>query len=201
MPTSLKAQMPHLARLLGTSSVTLYEKQRALVRAGLLDAGTGWGPGSGVRATADSIALLLISAMVSDNSLTDVETRAGGIVTAAPVGGDQCPLTGMRSFRDALASVLTLASQSDRVIEISVSRTAARAKIVYRDGRRTAVSEFTAPGADEPGLSVVATLAGDTLRYIAHRVRETVRLPEDVYLDERGWQRTASGQIDFNTYR
>jgi hypothetical protein len=200
MTTSLKAYMPPLARLLGTTPATLYERQRALVRSGLLDAGSGWGPGSGVRTTASSVALLLISVLASD-SLTVAETRAGEIVDAAPVGDDQCLLTGMRTFRDALASVLTSAAQSDRVIEISVSRTAARAKIVYRDGRRTKVSEFIVPGSDEPGLSVVATLASGTLKLIAARVRQIVSLPEGVWIDERGWQRSASGGIDFNDYR
>jgi hypothetical protein len=200
MTTSLKAYMPPLARLLGTTPATLYERQRALVRSGLLDAGSGWGPGSGVRTTAGSVALLLISVLASD-SLTVAETRAGEIADAAPVGGDRCPLTGMRSFRDALASILTAASQSNRVIEISVSRTAARAKVVYRDGRRTKVTEFTVPGSDEPGLSVVATLASGTLKLIAARVREIVSLPEGVWIDENGWQRTASGGIDFNDYR
>jgi hypothetical protein len=199
MATSLKAFMPPLARLLGTSAAALYERQRALVRAGLLDAGSGWGPGSGVRATAVSVSLLLISALASD-SLTEAEIRTGDIVDAAPTG-DQCQLTGMRSFKDALASILTAAEQSNRVVEISVSRTAARAKIIYRDGRSTKVSEFVGPGPDEPGLSVVAKLAGDTLRLIAARVRQIVSVPEDVWIDENGWQRSATGGIDFNEYR
>jgi hypothetical protein len=197
---SLKGYTPALAKPLGTTPTALYERLRALVRAGMLDAGEGRGPGSGVRTTATSVALLLISVLASD-SLTEAEIRAGDIAAAKPSDGDQCPLTGMRSFRDALASILTLAAQSDRVIEISVSRTAARAKIVYRDGRRTKVSEFTAPGSDEPGLSVVATLASGTLKLIAARVRAIVSLPEGVWIDERGWQRSASGGIDFNDYR
>jgi hypothetical protein len=137
---------------------------------------------------------------MASESLAEAELRTGDIAAAAPVNGE-CQLTGMRSFRDALASILTAASQSSRVVEVSVSRTAARAKIVYRDGRSTKTSEFIGPNPNEPGLSVAATLAGDTLRFIAHRVRETVSLPEGVFLDERGWQRTASGQIDFNDYR
>src|ERR1700730_12936218 len=67
MTTSLKAYMPPLARLLGVTPAMLYERQRSLVRAGLLDAGSGWGPGSGVRTTARSVALLLISVRASDS--------------------------------------------------------------------------------------------------------------------------------------
>jgi hypothetical protein len=201
VPASLKAFMTPLARFLGsTTSAALYERQRALVRAGLLDAGSGWGPGSGVRATASSVALLLISVLTSD-SLSEAETRAGDIAAAAPAGSDQCPLTGMRSFKDAFASILTAAPQADRVVEITVSRTAARAKISYRDGRSTKVSEFIGPGPDEPGLSVVATLAGSALKLIAARLMEIVSLPDDVWIDENGWQRTATGGIDFNEYR
>jgi hypothetical protein len=200
MTISLKVYAPSLARVVGTTPAALYERQRALVRAGMLDAGEGRGPGSGVRTTAGSVSMLLIAAMASE-SLTEAETRAGEIADAAPVGGDRCPLTGMRSFRDALASILTAASQSNRVVEVSVSRTAARAKIVYRDGRSTKVSEFIGPGSDEPGLSVVATLASGPLKIIAARVREIVSLPDGVWIDELGFQRTASGAIDFNDYR
>jgi hypothetical protein len=174
---SLKVYTGPLAWHLGMTPAALYERQRALVRAGLLDAGEGRGPGSGVRTTAGSVALLLISALVSD-SLTQADIWSGVIAAAAPLGGDRCLLTGTRSFQDALASILTSAAQSARVIEVSVSRTAARAKIVYRDGRSTKVSEFIGPNLNEPGLSVVATLASDPMKTIAADVRKMVQESE-----------------------
>jgi hypothetical protein len=171
--TSLKAYMPPLARLLGTTPATLYERQRSLVRAGLLDAGSGWGPGSGVRTTAGSVALLLISVLASD-SLTISESRTGDIANAAPLGIDRCPLTGTRSFWDALAVLLGTRGKSRRVNEIRVSRTATSASIFYRDGSTIRTSEFAGPSAREPGLRVVATLARDPFRTVADDVRAMV---------------------------
>ena len=184
--TSMKAYIPPLARLLGTTPATLYERQRALVRAGLLDAGSGWGPGSGVRiTTAGSVALLLISVLASD-SLTVSESRTGDVANAAPVGVERCPLTGMRSFGDALASLLSMRGRSRRVNEIGVSRTAASASISYRDGRTTRTSDFAGPGAKEPGLRVVATLARDPFRTIADDVMAMVGETFDEAEEGRG---------------
>jgi hypothetical protein len=183
MTTSLKAYMPPLARLLGITPATLYERQRAMVRAGLLDAGSGWGPGSGVRTTAGSVALLLISVLASD-SLTVSESRTGDIAKAAPVGVDRCPLTGTRCFGDALASLLGTKARSRRVNEISVSHTAPRAGISYRDGRAIHTSEFAALGAEEPGLRVVATLARDPFRTVADDVMAMVGEKFDEWAQE-----------------
>jgi hypothetical protein len=153
--------------------MALYERQRALVRAGLLDAVEGHGPGSGVRTTAESVAILLISVLSTD-SLTEAETRSADIANATPLGGGRCPLTGMQSFRDAIASLLTSAARSARVIEISVSRTASRAVIHYREGRATRTSEFVGDLPDEPELRVVATLSATALRRIAGDVQAMV---------------------------
>jgi hypothetical protein len=166
MNSSLKGYTPGLARLLGTTPAALYERQRALVRVGLLDAGEGRGPGSGVRTTVASVSLLLIGVLASD-SLTDAEIRARDIANAAPLDADRCPLTGMRTFQDALASILTMQSRSRRVVEISVSRTAARAKITYRERGAMHISEFVGSQPNEPTLRVAATLAGESLKKIA----------------------------------
>ena len=48
---SLKSLIPELARALDMTSAALYERQRALVRASLLQQRPGHGPGSGVVAT------------------------------------------------------------------------------------------------------------------------------------------------------
>jgi hypothetical protein len=173
--TSLKAYMPPLAGLLGVTPATLYERQRALVRAGLLDAGSGWGPGSGVRTTAGSVASLLISVLASD-SLTVSESRAGDLANAVPDGANQCPLTGAKSFLDAFTMTLGNRSQSRRVHEVVVSRTAARAEIVYHDlgSKIRRVSQFIGPRSEEPGLRVVATLSRDLFRTISDAVRAMV---------------------------
>jgi hypothetical protein len=74
MSTSLKALIPPLAKLWGLNPNALYERQRALIRAGLLEARPGRGPGSGVEASPESVAMLLISVLATD-SLSEVEEK------------------------------------------------------------------------------------------------------------------------------
>lgn len=71
----------------------------------------GWprrGPGSGVRATAPHVALLLISVLATE-SLSQSEERARAIAEMRPRGfGDPParPYTGEKSFVEAFAAVL-----------------------------------------------------------------------------------------------
>jgi hypothetical protein len=69
---SLKSFLQGVAPILGVSLATLYERQRALVRLGVLPPSTGAGPGSGVPFTAENFAAILISLLASD-SLSDVD--------------------------------------------------------------------------------------------------------------------------------
>jgi len=64
-PTSLKGLIPKLAKAVGMTPAAIYERQRALVHAGLLHPRSGRGPGSGVPADAKSVAILLISLLAS----------------------------------------------------------------------------------------------------------------------------------------
>lgn len=172
--TSLKGYVPGLARILGTTPDALYERQRALVRAGLLDPGEGRGPGSGVRATAPAVAFLLISTLATDR-LNESGARVQGLADARPTNGKRCPFTGMVRFVDALAAILTQSQKAAGVIEITVSRTADRAEVKYRAGRGTArISEFTGSSPSEPGISVAATLNKDLLQTVASDVRSII---------------------------
>src|SRR4026208_2522364 len=94
--TSLKSLIPSLAKTFRVSPAALYERQRALVRCGLLKTKPGRGPGSGVRATPESIALLLISLLATD-SLSQVEARTPALAKLRSTS-DQCPLTGQKTF-------------------------------------------------------------------------------------------------------
>jgi len=171
---SLKAYIPGLARILGTTPDALYERQRALVRAGLIDTGEGRGPGSGARATAPAVALLLISTLATDR-LNESGFRAQTLANARPKNGSRCPFTGMVKFADALATVLTQSRKTAGVIEITISRTADRAEIKYRTGTGPArISEFTGPSPSEPGISVAATLNNDLLQTVASDVQSII---------------------------
>jgi hypothetical protein len=74
MTTSLKAFIPELAKALEMNPTALYERQRSLIRGGLLEVKSGHGPGSGVRLNPESVAMLLISVLAT-NSLVDVEAK------------------------------------------------------------------------------------------------------------------------------
>ena len=80
---SLKSFLQGVAPILGVSLATLYERQRALVRLGVLPPSTGAGPGSGVPFTAENFAAILISLLASD-SLSDVDQSMVALFKAKP---------------------------------------------------------------------------------------------------------------------
>src|SRR6516162_715678 len=98
----LKTYLPQIAPLLGMSAEMAYERQRALVREGILKLRPGRGPGSGVSADEDSLAVLLVSILSHD------------LLTEAPVTKFYCELrssqkkkcrvTGAKTFRRALST-------------------------------------------------------------------------------------------------
>lgn len=63
----LKTFIPALAAVLGVSELALYERQRSLVRDGLLTKTEGQGPGSGVRFTSEAVATLLIAILTTSS--------------------------------------------------------------------------------------------------------------------------------------
>lgn len=128
--SSLKTYLPKLAVELGTTPAALYERQRALVREGLLVAEPGRGPGSGVHLTAESVALLLIAILATDSlSKTGVNTRK--IAEAKTTNKKPCPLTGKMKFKNALAQILDNRSLCTRVGEIIVLRSRGLALISF----------------------------------------------------------------------
>jgi hypothetical protein len=74
---SLRQFIPVLSEIIGNVSETaLYERQRELVRAGVLNSAGGRGPRSGVPLTPDSVAALTLSLLATDNlSEIGVETK------------------------------------------------------------------------------------------------------------------------------
>jgi hypothetical protein len=177
MSSSLKGYTPALARHLGTSPAALYERQRVLVSAGLLHAAEGRGPGSGVRATAPAVALLLLSVLTTDR-LTESEASVRALASAKP-SASRCPFTRTTSFLDAFAAVLVTTGKAAGVTEIIVSRTAERAQIKYchreKDGTHTMqISEFFGSRSKEPGISVSAVLSHSLLQQIASDVHAIV---------------------------
>jgi hypothetical protein len=120
----LKSLIPQLAHILGVTPAALYERQRALVRANLMESRAGRGPGSGVRATSKSISLLLISLLATD-SLSETEELTK-IFTRLRSTKGACPFTGKRTFGSAVAAVFESEDLLLRAGSITVYRTAAQ---------------------------------------------------------------------------
>lgn len=72
---SLKSVIPLIAPMLRLSNDALYERQRLLVRKGVLPSAGGRGRGNGAKATEQTVALLIAAVLISDN-LSDIGKTA-----------------------------------------------------------------------------------------------------------------------------
>jgi hypothetical protein len=129
---SLKSIIPLLSDVLVLSEHALYERQRALVRGGLLKAIEGRGPGSGVKATPENVAMLIISVLATD-SLSDVIVDTKVIAKAARQEYNADALPELRTFKAAVAYCFT--SDDYEIMSIKVFRDSRTAAIEMRDGR------------------------------------------------------------------
>lgn len=145
MASSLKAYAPLLARRLGTTPAALYERQRALVRAGMLDQSAGRGPGSGVQVGPYPVALLLVAVLATDSlSETAEKVRIFAAAKASTPNG-LCPLTGERTFVEAVAHLLDGGQPHLRKIQgVTVRRTSGHGVITSEDKLSHTDSIFTA---------------------------------------------------------
>jgi hypothetical protein len=142
---SLKAYAPLLASRLGTTPAALYERQRALVRAGLLAQPEGRGPGSGVPVRPYEVALLLIAVLATD-SLSDTSDKARLVSRARSNASDNvCPFTGEQTFVEAVARVLDMSHDQWReIVSITVHRTTGAGSISYKGDLHLGSSFFSA---------------------------------------------------------
>jgi hypothetical protein len=175
---SLKAFAPILAATLGTTPAAIYERQRALIRTKLLPTPIGRGRGNGLPATAETVAMLLIAVMVTDN-LSDTDDRVRKLANAQVVGRGmlkrqkaRCRLTGKRDFKSALISILR-SKEYPAFILVQVSRTYLTAKITYgiagsseKNQDHIQVSEFDGGSDIASGLVVEASLGLQVLETI-----------------------------------
>jgi hypothetical protein len=151
MATSLKATLPVLGRLIGISPNILYERQKVLMQKGVLATVAGRGPGSGVLATPDSLTLLLIAFLASPLKLSDLAETTMRVANAPPTVGKQCPLTGKKTFRDALAAALSDVQLLGRVTRIQVAGSHSHAEIHFRTKRKVEISAFDGHKIENPG--------------------------------------------------
>jgi hypothetical protein len=123
---SLKAYAPGLAKFFNTTPAAVYERQRALVRAGLIHAKPGRGPGKGVQATPRTMAALLIGMLVTE-SLTEAVELSELVMHLKNENKRG------ETFAQALEDILSSPEEAAKVRAISVLRAEeeARATIHY----------------------------------------------------------------------
>jgi hypothetical protein len=170
-PKGLKAFLPDLALTLGLNKTTLYERQRDLISGKLLEVTQGRGPGSGVRATPETVATMLIAVMGID-AVAGLAERVKAI--AATRTTKPHPYAPHREFGATLAHLLADKGRADKVTRITVSRTGAPfAAIVFLtvdpSTEEPANHEVTFEDSrgEVPGLWVMTTLQGRLFQRIA----------------------------------
>ncbi len=172
--SSLTSYTPTLAKLVGLDGVALYERQRSLVRVGLLEP-EGRGPGRGVQATPKAVALLLISALATDR-LVDAAVRTRDLAAAVPKNG-RCPLTGRTTFLDALTAALSIkfVPFTFDYLEVSHIRTHAALRGRANIGEPKIRSEFIGPNSPRIGRDILTVLEEETLLTIKEDVHAILR--------------------------
>lgn len=154
---SLKSFLPQISGFLGTTPAALYERQRQLVRLGILTAEKGHGPGSGVKLSADGVAALLVALLVTDN-LSDTDDRILRLLAAKPVLKSA---TDAKTFWEELC-VLLLSPQKLQSLEfIEVDRNMLLARAWYlKKGKKPVEGPLFAPsrprGVGPSGIDVRA---------------------------------------------
>jgi hypothetical protein len=158
MSRSLKKVGLTIAEVVGMPEATVYERQRLLFKGGLLP-GDGRGPGSGVRATPESVATLLIALLATTDSLGKTEDRTRRFLKLKS-DTRKCLFTGKATFGEALAAILAMPKLPKVWLQVSPTRN--HASITYPGGRDRGVSEFTIDGkpanARITGMHVSATI-------------------------------------------
>jgi hypothetical protein len=154
---SLKSFLPQISGFLSTTPAALYERQRQLVRLGILTAEKGHGPGSGVKLSAESVAALLVALLATDN-LSDTDDRILLLLTAKPVLKSA---TDKKTFWEALAVLLLSPQKLQSLAFITVDRNMLLAKIMFRRGKKTSGVLFATDlprNVVLPGVAVSATI-------------------------------------------
>jgi hypothetical protein len=182
---SLRAYCATLARLVESTSAAIYERQRLLVRAGLIDL-EGRGPGGGTKATPDNVALLLVGLLAVD-TLADAERTVRAIARAKPMAGPREHILEARTFASGVSMILSDAELAAHTAKISVSRSSHHASIEFfgpvakvPKGNWTLFYAHT--GRPPPHYRIEARVDGVILRVIATHLaamRAEMRRKED----------------------
>jgi hypothetical protein len=146
---SLTSFLPRIAPTLRLTTSALYERQRALVRMKLLPTPEGRGRGSGAEATADTVAMLVVSVLATD-SLSETELYVQALAKSAYLDLKKgkistCPFTATQIFVEAVACTLAVEKLAKFRPSIVVSRDGGGARILWHKSKRTEASYFGLP--------------------------------------------------------
>lgn len=163
---SLKAFLPLISRIFSMTPAALYERQRALVRLGILIPTEGRGPGSGVPLSAENVAALIIALAATDN-LSDTDARIAKLCHASPLFKPTCPFTGATTFRGALAVILSSDQTATRLESVHIDRAQLSAMILYRPRRKSMHSPFQSNRKTPfvwPAITTNAAISGGAIK-------------------------------------
>jgi hypothetical protein len=173
---SLNKFLPQISGFLNTTPAALYERQRQLVRLGILTAEKGHGPGSGVKLSADGVAALLIALLATDN-LSDTNDQIRLFLDSRPNDQirlflDSRPLVksakiGAKTFREVLAAFLLSPKKMPDLEFIEVHRSMLLAQIWFMRGKKFSHTTFATPRPRDfvlpGGIDVKASIGKNTL--------------------------------------
>jgi len=157
---SLKTYSAKLAELLGITQAVIYERQRALVKAGLLSYENGRGPGSGVKVSPESVAMLIVATLAANN-LAETGERALDVAGATSTRASGKP------FLDVLVELLKSRKLAREVHQITISRSSADASISTGRTGLHSTQRFTHGARRKPPVRIIAEIDGDVVRQIA----------------------------------
>jgi hypothetical protein len=182
---SLKAFLPLISRIFSTTPAALYERQRALVRLGVLEPIDGRGPGTGVPLTAENVAALIVALAVTDN-LSDTDARVAKLCQARPLFKSACPFTGATTFRGALGAVLSSVQTAVRLDSVHVDRAPLSAMILYRPRRKSMHSPFQSSQKTSfvwPAITTNVMISGGSIKMttglLEHALSGASGIPDD----------------------
>jgi hypothetical protein len=171
---SLTSFLPLLMPHLGITQAAIYERQRALIRLGLLPKPTGRGRGSGATATPRAAALICLSVLVTDN-LSEMDSRVSALAQARIETWrkrKRCGLTGATTLVEALSAILADYNLASRTRSIRVERKSLEGDIFWTQAKskNLEVSQFRYRELrliERSSLTINASLDGSALRQVA----------------------------------
>jgi hypothetical protein len=177
---SLNKFLPQISGFLGTTPAALYERQRQLVRLGILTAEKkGHGPGSGVKLSADGVAALLVALLATDN-LSDTNDQIRLFLDSRPLV--KSAKIGAKTFGEVLAAFLLSPKKLPDLEFIEVHRSMLLAQIWFMRGKTFSHTIFATPRPRDvvlPGIDVKASVGKNTLFSVSLALTDALKIKEE----------------------